>query len=245
MSMSKPVITLICCLAVLASCLTVAGQEAKAKPTSSVASTEQNCPTIKLECAKDEISSDSPLKFSVEVKGIKQSEHLKYHWSVSAGVITSGDGTTAITVDSTTLNGQTLTVTVEIEGLNSQCQQTASCSITRAICDFPSFRIFDKYSHLPLAEEEARLDNVALQLKEELDSVVLIFVGYPSSQDTQPKKQAEIAAERTKNYLIAKRAIEESRISIIVSPTKYGHPFEEFTVELFIGIESDKFRPTP
>ncbi len=44
-----------------------------------------------------------------------------YNWSVSAGTITSGQGTSTITVDTTGLGGQSVTATVSIGGADPSC----------------------------------------------------------------------------------------------------------------------------
>jgi hypothetical protein len=55
---------------------------------------------------------------------------ISYNWSVSAGTITSGQGTSVITVDSKGLAGQTVTATVDIGGLPRECSTTSSVSVS-------------------------------------------------------------------------------------------------------------------
>lgn len=51
-----------------------------------------------------------------------------YNWTVSAGTITSGQGTSVITVDTGGQGGQTITATVECGGVDPRCPRTATSS---------------------------------------------------------------------------------------------------------------------
>jgi hypothetical protein len=75
-----------------------------------------------------------------------------FNWTVSAGKITNGQGTTLITVDITGAGGQSITATVEVGGIPDGCGNKASCSII--VCrGLPVARKFDEYGDLPWTEE--------------------------------------------------------------------------------------------
>lgn len=58
-------------------------------------------------------------------------ESMTYNWTVSAGSISSGQGTNAITVDVTGLTkGQNVTATAEVDGLDASCKGKATLSST-------------------------------------------------------------------------------------------------------------------
>jgi hypothetical protein len=116
------------------------------------------CPTISVECRDSDV--DSTLSFSAKVNGGNASKGMTLSWTVSAGKITSGQGTTSITVDKTGFAGQAFTATVEVGGVPRECPNKASCS-TPPWCPPPIARKFDQYGDLSWAEERARLDKFA------------------------------------------------------------------------------------
>ena len=120
------------------------------------------CPTVSVSCPSD-VDLGSPINFSASVSS---GANVTYNWSVSAGTISSGQGTSSITVDTAGLGGQTVTATVELSGLDSACSRTASCS-TSVRTPPADCRKFDEYADLRFNDEKARLDNLAIQLQQE------------------------------------------------------------------------------
>jgi hypothetical protein len=96
----------------------------------------QSCPTVAVSCP-DSINSDS-VTFTANVALMP---NAKYVWTVSAGRITSGQGTTAITVE--VRGTRTVTATIEVIGFPGPCQNTASCTIIGGW--IPRARKFDEY----------------------------------------------------------------------------------------------------
>src|SRR5213075_822523 len=70
-----------------------------------------------------------------------------YNWTVSAGTITSGQGTTSITVSTDTLAGQSVTATLEVGGVDPSCGRTTSCT-TSVKAPAPKARKFDEYGNI-------------------------------------------------------------------------------------------------
>jgi hypothetical protein len=67
------------------------------------------------------------LTFTADVEKLVANRDLNYHWRVSAGSVTSGQGTPTITVDTSPLNSdQAVVAMVEVEGLPDACRSTAS-----------------------------------------------------------------------------------------------------------------------
>ena len=87
------------------------------------------CPTIRTDCPTSEVEQGTPVNFSVSVNGGTPSVTPTYNWTVSAGTISSGQGTPSITVDTASTAGQSITATVELGGLDPSCGRTASCSV--------------------------------------------------------------------------------------------------------------------
>ena len=120
------------------------------------------CPTLSVSCPSD-VEQGSPITFTASVSG---DANVTYNWSVSAGTISSGQGTSSITVDTAGLGGQTVTATVELGGLDPSCSRTASCT-TQVQAEPATCRKFDEYGDLRFNDEKARLDNFAIQLQKE------------------------------------------------------------------------------
>jgi hypothetical protein len=99
----------------------------------------QECPIVSVTCP-DSSDGDS-ITFHAMVTG--NPDKVNFKWTVSAGTITAGQATSSITVIGPGLDGQTLTATVEVEGIPKECASTASCSVR--VCGIPLPRKLDEY----------------------------------------------------------------------------------------------------
>ncbi|HEX6717193.1 MAG TPA: Ig-like domain-containing protein, partial [Pyrinomonadaceae bacterium] len=114
------------------------------------------CPTVSVSCPSD-IEAGQPITFTASLAGETGGATPTYNWSVSAGTISSGQGTSTITVDTAGIGGQSVTATVNIGGLDPSCNATASC--TTAVKPPPQPpRKFDEYGNIRFNDEKARLD---------------------------------------------------------------------------------------
>jgi hypothetical protein len=176
------------------------------------------CPAVSVSCPAD-VDLGAPITFTASVSG---DASVTYNWSVSAGTISGGQGTSSITVDTAGLGGQTVTATVELGGLDPSCSRTASCTTgvrtPEAVC-----RKFDEYSDLKFNDEKARLDNLAIQLQQEPGAQAYYVVF--GSCDTE----GEARSKRAIDYLVSTRGIDASRITVV-----NGGCRETLTVELWI-----------
>jgi len=125
-------------------------------------------------CAKIEViggnmvNAGEPMSFSAKVTGTTKNSTLEYEWKVSSGIISSGQGTSSIMVDTTGLAGTNITAEVKIKGLYDNCANTASevSSVDRGlVCDRP----FDEYGKLPINEVKARIQNLYVELGNSLN----------------------------------------------------------------------------
>ena len=168
------------------------------------------------------------MTFTATINGGDPHLQSKFKWTLSAGMITNGQGTPTITVDVRGLGGQSITATVEIDDISAitaDCAKTVSCVRQIGICDYT--RKFDEYGEILLQEETERLDNFAIQLKNEpgVEGIVIVYGRYG---DKRGDIQAH--ANRVKDYLVNKHDIEPERIVIMT-----GGNVEESTVELWIS----------
>jgi hypothetical protein len=179
------------------------------------------CPTaVVVDCPSGLVKPGTPVTFSARVEGGPGNQ--TYNWTVSAGTISSGQGTSAITVDTTGLDGQSVTATVELGGIDPSCTRTASCTVSIEKIQVP--RKFDEYGNIRFNDEKARLDNFAVQLQNEPTSTGYI-IGYGSCGT-----EGMTRANRAKDYLVNTRGIDASRIV-----TVDGGCAPELLVQLWIA----------
>jgi hypothetical protein len=88
---------------------------------------DSDCPQILMVCPL-EMNAAKIMKFNVKVTGGKRLGELTYRWTVSKGTIKSGQGTATIEVDLEGKNCPELTATVEVGGVDPNCQRLASCT---------------------------------------------------------------------------------------------------------------------
>ena len=186
-----------------------------------------SCPTVSVSCP-DSAQPGAPITFTANVTGGPGTQ--TYNWSVSAGTITSGQGTPSITV--TGVAGQSITATVELGGLDPSCTRTASCT-TQIPLPPAECRKFDEYGNIRFNDEKARLDNFAIQLQNEPTATGYI-IGYGSCD-----AEGQTRANRAKDYLVNTRGIDAGRITVID-----GGCMPELKVELWV-CPSGAAAPTP
>jgi len=165
------------------------------------------CPSISVSCPAD-VDVGQAITFTASVAGGAPGATFTYNWSVSAGTISSGQGTSTITVDTTGIGGQSVTATASIGGADPSCNNTASCT-TGVKPPKPIATKFDEYGNIKFNDEKARLDNYAIQLQNAPGSTGTIIV-YGSCAG-----EAQARGDRAKDYLVNTRGIEAGRITVV------------------------------
>lgn len=183
---------------------------------------EAPCPQVSVSCPAD-VEQGSPITFTASVTGGDSSVTGTYNWSVSAGTISSGQGTSSITVDTSGIGGQTVTASVDVGGYPPACATTASCSTQVKIPVVVTPRKFDEYGNIRFNDEKARLDNFAIQLQNEPGSEGYIIAYGTCAGEGQAR------ADRAKNYLVNTRGVDAARIFTIDGGCR-----ADLTVELWI-----------
>jgi hypothetical protein len=179
------------------------------------------CPTSSVSCPSD-IDPGQPITFTASVSGGPANATFTYNWSVSAGTISSGQGTSSITVDTAGLSGTSVTATVNIGGADPSCSATASCT-TAVKTPKPVATRFDEYGNIKFNDEKARLDNYAIQLQNTPGSAATIIV-YGSCAG-----EAQARGDRAKDYLVNTRGIEAGRITVVDGGCR-----SDLTVQLWV-----------
>jgi K319L-like, PKD domain len=178
------------------------------------------CPTVSVTCT-DAVNVGEAITYTASVG--QAPANATYNWSVSAGTITSGQGTTTITVDTAGLGGQSVTATVTVGGADPSCSGTTASCTTQVRPPKPEPRKFDEYGNIRFNDEKARLDNYAIQLQNEPGSTGTI-IAYGSCAG-----EAQARADRAKDYLVNTRGIEAGRIT-----TVDGGCRADLTVQLWV-----------
>lgn len=146
---------------------------------------------------------------------------VNYKWSVSGGTITSGLGTSSITVDTKGMGGQmvraVLDVTDDVYGSTCFQKNEVPTNVEKLIepeppkpfqCDIFESRSFD--------DDKARFDNCVIQLQSSPDSQIYIIL----YQGTEKRSiSADTLSKRTLDYLVKTRGVDPRRIVI----TKWGN----------------------
>lgn len=92
-----------------------------------------SCPMIMIACLSDEPCCGPKYTFTANISGGYADREPTYKWSVSAGTIAKGQGTSSIEVDASNLDGKPITATVEIgsvipDGCPTTETYTTECS---------------------------------------------------------------------------------------------------------------------
>ena len=88
---------------------------------------KNDCPVIRV-AAPISVIDGATLTISADVQGTNQM--YTYNWSVSAGSISAGQGTSTIIIDTDGMKGQNITATLEVGGLAPECGRSASATVS-------------------------------------------------------------------------------------------------------------------
>lgn len=135
-----------------------------------------------------------------------------YRWSVSCGTILSGDGTQAISVDTSTCEARSVTVNLTVEGGDFRPECTSSASTTYEVGQRPGPIKFDEFTPISpknFNDDKARLDNFAIRLQQDQSTqAYIIAFGTCGTEGTA-------RAKRQRDYLISDGGVAANRITII------------------------------
>jgi hypothetical protein len=155
-------------------------------------------------------------KFKVDVPGVEPQAKLTFKWTVSTGVITSGQGSNEIVVDVARAKGPFLTVTVVVGGLPTGCPNEFSEPVR--VVDGPVAVMKDEYGRISFREEKKRLLRFARLLRKNRGSKadITYFTGWRTR------------ALRAKRYLI-QSGIRPARINFF-----NGGGSQDVAIQLYI-----------
>ncbi len=191
---------------------------------------KQNClclnynkKTIKLPCpytvevSAPSVVNDGDLITFVSEVAYAGSGVLSYAWSVSpsSAKVVRGAGTNTITVDSTSLGGQSVTATLIADdgSGDTRCRQMAQATVPVIAppSPKPTPREYDEFPVVAFDDIKARLDLYASELQNAPDTTAYVFV---YGGRTSRTGEADKLVERSRSYLVTNRGIDSSRLVI-------------------------------
>lgn len=198
-----------------------------------------DCPVTKVTCP-DTVYINDKLEMTANVNGGDSNVTPTYNWSVSAGTIESGQGTSTISISTKELSdSQSVTATVEVGGFSRECgygQIASSC--TTSVMKKAEARKLDEYGKLLLKDENERLDKFTMELQMDptAQAYIIAYGGRLSRAGA-----AQRVADKAKGYLVTRRGVDRARIVTID-----GGYREQPAVELWlVPSRASLPRPTP
>lgn len=172
------------------------------------------------------------ITFSSDVNYAGQSG-LNYTWTISppAARIISGAGTPTITVDTTGIGRQRVTAILVVDdgSGDATCRQRAQAVTGVTPVEVPPVlpKSFAEFPSTSFNEDKANLDNFAVALQGEPGArgYVIVYQGRRS----RPGRATQLG-ERSRQYLVNTRNIDQSRIVVVPGGTRETDSFELWLV---------------
>jgi hypothetical protein len=170
------------------------------------------CPSIRVVCP-DWVLTGSLMKCTVRVSGVLNPSRLSFSWTTSHGIIKKGERAVSVIIDPKTdgFHGETITASVEVEGLPQLCAKSAKSSANLYVKEYSS-TVFKEYGDISFDAERKYLDALAKKLRHDPGNMpsIIAYAGRYGYEN-----EAIERAGRAKNYLIEKHRIEPNRIVTI------------------------------
>jgi hypothetical protein len=158
----------------------------------------------------------------VAINAVSASVPLNYRWRVSPDTaqVTSGMGTSSITVDTRGISNQTITAELDVtdDVYGATCQQKDSVSTGVETIKRPEPFRFDAFDSKAFDDDKARFDNYSIQLQSIPDSQAYIVMYQGTDRASVTQRDVDKLSQRALDYLVKARGIDPRRIQI----TKWG-----------------------
>lgn len=143
---------------------------------------------------------------------------IKYVWTVSPSnaKVTSGLGTSAITIDTTGLGGQSISADLDVSNgyYDEVCRQNIAVNTLVEKLPVPEAVKFDEFESQAFDDDKARLDTFAIQLQNNPDAQGYIIMYQGTDRNSVRNRNVEKLSKRTMDYLVNTRGIDADRIVI-------------------------------
>jgi hypothetical protein len=185
----------------------------------------QQCPSVTID-GPTKVEANVDLKLQAKVEHAPTTSGLLYRWTTSVGTIKSGINTSEIQLDIAGLGGVTLEITLETFLLDNSCKSTTKHTVEVELPPPACGMAYDMYGDIRWEDEQARLDNFAIQIQNVTSARGLLtsFAGKRTYKD-----EASLRLLRAKNYLVGVRGIDPARIVTIDAGYK-----DDFTMMLHV-----------
>lgn len=144
---------------------------------------------------------------------------INYKWVVtpSTAKITSGLGTSAITIDTTGLGDQTVSATLDVTDdiYGPKCFQNIAINTRIDRQKIPEPRRFDEFESQAFDDDKARLDTFVIELQNNPDTQGYIIMYQGTDKTSMRSRKVEVLQKRTLDYLVNTRGIDPRRIWIV------------------------------
>ncbi|HEV2800166.1 MAG TPA: hypothetical protein VGW12_06705 [Pyrinomonadaceae bacterium] len=202
-------------------------RSASAEAPAPVFAAVEQCPTVTVSCPDTaEENQESGLKFTANVSGGDPKVTPTFNWTISAGTISSGQGTSTISVDTTGIGGQTVTATVDLGGFARECSTSSSCTASITKKAAPAVK-FGEYVTRDLTANKAQLDKFVSALQQD-PTAQGYLIGY-GGRASRPE-DAQKAIDNATDYTMNVRKMDGAR-----TLSGVGGYREQPTVELWIA----------
>ena len=148
---------------------------------------------------------------------------LNYRWTVTPDAVrvTSGLGTSAITVDTTGMGGQRITAELDVtdDVYGKTCFQRNSVPTEiKAKQKIEAFRC-DEFESRAFDDDKARFDNCVLQLQSNPDAQLYLIIYQGTDKISMTRNTFDKLSKRTLDYLVKTRGVDPRRIQIVKGPS--------------------------
>lgn len=176
------------------------------------AQTTPACQIVYVEVSAPEVEQGTPVIFTAKLSAVDSTAKPEFKWQINTGEIVAGEGTSSITVSTDGLGGQRVEATVSVSGISTTCSTSATKSVSipppPPPCDMP----FDEYGDISFEDEQARLDNFAVQLAN-FEAATAYLIAYAGKETYEGEATARL--KRAKDYLVKVRGVEPARITTV------------------------------
>lgn len=160
---------------------------------------------------------------------------IKYAWKVSNGRVTSGLGTSSITVDSTGLGGRTINAELDVNDdvYDNRCRQLISVPtdvVPPPVIEQPKPFRCDEFEAKAPDDDKARFDNCVIQAQNTPDAQLYVII-YPGTDRVSTTRNTyDRLSKRALDYMVNVRGFDPRRISIVRGSTRVKTTYELWIV---------------
>lgn len=155
------------------------------------------CPTLQFVAPVYEVKQGQSLTLTIKVTGGDPNVTPTYNWAISDGIISSGQGTSKIEIDTAEVQGATVTATVEIGGMDRVCSVVQSHTV--AVIKKPvAVKVYEG-NFVNNADLEKQIDELVMARVMAQGKGYIIFYAGRKAPATEIKRLTDMVKARIKN----------------------------------------------